>query len=586
MRRPHLSLRTARFTALTVLVTLLVAAGGTRPAAADWPSNPLGNLLICNASNFQLSPEVASDGAGGAIIAWADLRSGTSYDVYAQHVLASGAVDPAWPNGGRAVSAVAGDQAQVKLVGDGAGGAILVWVDRRIATDADLYAQHVLASGVVDPGWPAGGLAVCMADSTQYSIVLESDGSGGVVVAWLDIRSRTDWDVYAQHVLAAGNADPAWPANGLAVCNAPGNQASPSMTRGASGSVIVAWGDSRGGASDVYAQRVLANGTVDPGWPTFGAPVSVSAGNQFVPDVAGDGAGGAFVVWHDYRAGTQADIYAAHLLATGVLDPTWPPDGKPLCTNAADQTVPRIVATAPGEAIACWMDGRSGLLDVYATSVTAPAGVWPTDGRALSTAAGDQRNPKIIADGTGGAIACWQDRRIDSGDIYAQHVLVTGLVDPAWPVNGAALCTAASQQQEPRLLADGAGGLIAAWMDTRSSAANDIYAQRVQANGQLGGTVVDVPAGPSPAFALGPVHPNPARGGSLSISFSLPGETNVSVELLDLTGRRLATRALGMLTPGTHSAGLDVGGRVPAGVYFVRVLAGTQSRGARISILD
>ena len=113
---PRPSLRVLRFRHVLLAVSVSLLAG---PAAADWPSNPLGNLVICNASNFQLSPDIATDRAGGAIIAWADLRNGVSYDIYAQHVLASGTVDPAWLNGGRAVCTAAGSQGNVKLVSDG-----------------------------------------------------------------------------------------------------------------------------------------------------------------------------------------------------------------------------------------------------------------------------------------------------------------------------------------------------------------------------------------------------------------------------------------------------------------------------------
>jgi len=53
-----------------------------------WEEN--GNE-ICGASDDQRSPKIISDGAGGAIIAWEDHRSGTS-DIYAQHIDSSGAV--------------------------------------------------------------------------------------------------------------------------------------------------------------------------------------------------------------------------------------------------------------------------------------------------------------------------------------------------------------------------------------------------------------------------------------------------------------------------------------------------------------
>ena len=44
----------------------------------------------------QSSPVIASDNAGGAFIAWSDLRNLNDNNIFAQHVLASGVVDPLW----------------------------------------------------------------------------------------------------------------------------------------------------------------------------------------------------------------------------------------------------------------------------------------------------------------------------------------------------------------------------------------------------------------------------------------------------------------------------------------------------------
>ncbi len=41
------------------------------------------NNAICTATGNQLYPTIVNDGAGGTIITWFDLRSGT-FDIYAQ----------------------------------------------------------------------------------------------------------------------------------------------------------------------------------------------------------------------------------------------------------------------------------------------------------------------------------------------------------------------------------------------------------------------------------------------------------------------------------------------------------------------
>ena len=67
-----------------------------------------------------------SDGAGGAIVGWHDARAGAP-DVYAQRLDDSGAA--LWGVDGVAVSTAPDTQRTVAMAGDGAGGAVLAWAD-------------------------------------------------------------------------------------------------------------------------------------------------------------------------------------------------------------------------------------------------------------------------------------------------------------------------------------------------------------------------------------------------------------------------------------------------------------------------
>src|SRR5205814_1078934 len=151
----------------------------------------------------------------------------------------SGAGVPEWSVDGVALCTAAGDQGirppsgdqgSPTMVGDGAGGAIVTWYDSRGGSFTDdIYAQHVLASGAVAPAWPANGSALCTAANSQYSPAIIADGAGGAIVTWYDYRGGIKYDIYAQHVLASGAVDPAWPADGRALCTAAGDQDFPAI---------------------------------------------------------------------------------------------------------------------------------------------------------------------------------------------------------------------------------------------------------------------------------------------------------------------------------------------------------------------
>ena len=270
--------------------------------------------MICGAIDKQLQPSISTDDAGGAIIAWSDDRNGgaSSRDVYAQRVNGSGNVQ--WAANGVAVCTATADQANPRIVSDGAGGVILAWSDGRpLGTGYNVFAQRLNATGVAQ--WTADGVGICTAAGNQnVGNAITLDGSGGAIIGWLDQRSSSNGQVYAQRVDASGA--PLWTSDGVAVSTAANlNQNSSQVLVGDGlGGAIVAWGDRRNGSNyDVYAQRVSASGVTE--WEPGGVPISVAPGDQsfvglFVPNylpIVTDGFGGAIVAWSDGRIVNTGD---------------------------------------------------------------------------------------------------------------------------------------------------------------------------------------------------------------------------------------------------------------------------------------
>src|SRR5262249_27286588 len=79
------------------------------------------------------------------------------------------------------------------------------------------------------------------------------------------------------------------------------------------------------------------------------------------------------------------------------------------------------------------------------TSPRAARAAWPNQSwinLQICRATNGQNSPMMVSDGSGGAIVTWVDGRNSccGSDIYAHHVLASGSVDSAWPVDGRALC--------------------------------------------------------------------------------------------------------------------------------------------------
>jgi hypothetical protein len=78
-------------------------------------------------------------------------------------------------------------------------------------------------------------------------------------------------------------------------------------------------------------------------------------------------------------------------------------------------------------------------------------------------------------------------------------------------------------------------------------------------------------------------HPNPFSG-QTTITFSLPTEEQVVLELYDSTGRRVRTLADQRFAPGTHAVELGSGGLTP-GLYTYRLLSSQGSSTRQMLIL-
>ncbi|MBI5170201.1 MAG: hypothetical protein HZA61_11975 [Candidatus Eisenbacteria bacterium] len=107
------------------------------------------------------------------------------------------------------------------------------------------------------------------------------------------------------------------------------------------------------------------------------------------------------------------------------------------------------------------------------------------------------------------------------------------------------------------------------------------------ANNRLG-AVAGVESGPASqaAFALAGAAPNPARAGRVALAFTLPDGAPAMLELLDVGGRRVASREVGALGAGAHTVDCAPARRLAPGLYFARLTRAGESRSARVVVAD
>ncbi len=107
----------------------------------------------------------------------------------------------------------------------------------------------------------------------------------------------------------------------------------------------------------------------------------------------------------------------------------------------------------------------STLLASPASSVAFPSEMWVHEGVAITDLTGDQSNPKIIADGSGGMFVTWRDA--STGHVSIQRVLPNGAIAPGWPAGGRLAHSGIASPTTYSVARDDAGGAFVVAVDAR-----------------------------------------------------------------------------------------------------------------------
>ena len=161
-----------------------------------WPSN---GIRLNNGSDMQEMPDFTVDSDGGSIIAWLEYGWGVSFPC--SRVQRISPLGQAMWVGGRTISDN-GDCLNIFTTTDGDDGALFVWADRR-ADAGNVYTQNINSVGTLC--WPAEGIPISTVAGMQTGCTICSDGAGGAMMAWQDLRNGTDFDIYAASVNSSGD---------------------------------------------------------------------------------------------------------------------------------------------------------------------------------------------------------------------------------------------------------------------------------------------------------------------------------------------------------------------------------------------
>ncbi|PKN21091.1 MAG: hypothetical protein CVU65_17550 [Deltaproteobacteria bacterium HGW-Deltaproteobacteria-22] len=313
--------------------------------------------------------------------------------------------------------------------GGGAAQKLVLWQDER-GVDLDLYAARVDENGV---SLDATAIAVAVADGTQTPGGVIFSG-GAYWMVWEDLRDG-DADVYAARVMPDGSLVDT--VGGFAVAAGAGGQGTPAVAADGAGGVTLAYSDDARGESAVWLVGVAAGGSVGTA-----LQVSDAARPGFAPAMA-RGDGGVFVAWHAFDGLTQ-QVEGAFVADGGAV--LWGP--QVLAASQSVQLRP-TVAWDGTQFLVAWEDNRDRVYNVVGVLVGNEGSV----SAAVTLGAADRNQflPSATHDGEH-FVVVWEESTDTGSDIRAQRVDATGA-----PVDATAayVTQGASPERAPVVVADG-----------------------------------------------------------------------------------------------------------------------------------
>lgn len=468
------------------------------PAIAQWPSDPAANLAVCNTTGDQAVPKIAAGGDGSTWTAWFDNRGG-SYAVYAQKLDAQG--NEAFPHNGLLVSANPQSSSLVDwgIESDGAGGCVLAFTDVRAGGDLDVYAYRIDGAGTFL--WGANG--VPLSNNADYEanprVARLSDGS--FAVTWARLPTPGPGAVHVQKLDASGV--PQFAGDGLQIVG-PGVEKPGFSAIAASdaGGWIVGYVRDIASFSSLRHYRAQKFDAAGNALWNGGAPVVVyDAGVlpiAYQPIVQSDGAGGAVFAWHSSVA--LYDCWIQRVTAAGAE--VHPHNGIQVSTQANHQKLDPSIAIVAGGDVVVAFNKRNPAQSQWASCVqridVAGNRLWSNDGIELLPLNGVPKQfERCVPAGNDAIVLTCEQTNYPAQGLRVLGFRVDGAGANVWAGSPVVLSSVFSTKDKIPVVTDASGVVRAVWDDGRNDS-GDIYAQNVNADGTLG-----VPAFSGTSFCFG-----------------------------------------------------------------------------------
>ncbi|MBN2591089.1 MAG: T9SS type A sorting domain-containing protein [Sedimentisphaerales bacterium] len=322
--------------------------------------------------------------------------------------------------------------------------------------------------------WQLNGNVICNDTEHQKNPFTVPDELGGAIIIWES--QIVNSDIYAQRIDETGNI--LWGSDHIILNNALSYKVLIKAVSDDNGGAIALWMELTHGY--LYVQRINSEGLLQ--WGAEGVLVSNSGYWQRDADCISDGLGGVFVVWKEDRGDGHYNLFGQRIDKNGIIH--WYDNGINVCGAIGNQEDPTIVSDNSGGVIVAWRDWRNGDIDIFGLRIDQDGNrLWTPNGVAIVNGPDNQWLEPAVSDGVGGAYISWSDENELTGrDVYAQRINSDGA--KLWGADGLVICNAIGYQSPGYLVRTSDGNMILAWNDDRFWN-TVIFAQKVSSGGSI-----------------------------------------------------------------------------------------------------
>jgi hypothetical protein len=277
----------------------------------------------------------------------------------------------------------------------------------------------------------------------------------------------------------------------------------PNAVTDADGNGIAVWSQYDGAKWPVQVRQISAAG--EPG-PV--KTLSAAAENAVYPQIAGDGDGGAIVVWSQPN-GVTTPLKARSISSNGRL-------GKLKTLSRTPRTArPRIAGDGKGKVIAIWSQGRPGR--IMARKISAAGRLGPV--KTLSAAGKKPGGREVAMDAHGDAVVVWSQQGDANSRIKARRISAKGALGHVKTLSGSK-----HDAGFPEIASDRRGDAFAVWSQSSSRANHGhIKARRIAAKGALGHVKTLAAENGTPDIATG-------AGGDATVAWDFYGGGRTGIQ--------------------------------------------------------